>query len=336
MTPLIGHAEAIAAFGAAAAGPRLHHAWLLAGPKGIGKRTFAEQAAIWLLSGRTGAPLSVDPDHPMTKLMIADTHPDFKRIERLPRDLKQRELPRLERSRDEELSRNISIDQIRALQPLFATTVAMADGRVVLIDSIDDLEPSAANALLKNLEEPPAGTIFLLVSHAPGRLLPTIRSRCRVLRLQPLDDALTGAVIASKQPNAGEGDIDLLVDMSEGAPGVGLRLGRLDVAALDALLADIELTGDPANVARLSLGKAVSGKAMQARFEMFLERAPAFIAGVARRRQGAALAEAISAWEAARSLVSNAIPRTLDPAQVAFEMGTLVAGLAPKATATKA
>ena len=104
------------------------------------------------------------------------SHPDFKLLERLPK------------ANSEELARSITVDQVRGLQPLFATTPSLSPRRVVLIDAIDDLERSAANALLKNLEEPPAGTIFLLVSHAPGRLLPTIRSRCRLLRFDPLDD----------------------------------------------------------------------------------------------------------------------------------------------------
>lgn len=171
---ILGHDEQTAAFLDAARSGRMHHAWLLAGPQGIGKAGFAQAAARWLLASAAGPAvphnrLDVSGDHPIASLLDAGSHPDFKVLQRLPK------------AGSEELARSITVDQVRGLQPLFATTPSLSPRRVVLIDAIDDLERGAANALLKNLEEPPAGTVFLLVSHAPGRLLPTIRSRCRTL-----------------------------------------------------------------------------------------------------------------------------------------------------------
>src|SRR6202012_4948803 len=106
---------------------------------------------------------------------------------------------------------SISIDQVRTLQAMFATTPSLSRRRVIVIDAIDDLERPAANALLKNLEEPPAGTIFLLASHAPGRLLPTIRSRCRLLRFETLGDDAMAAIIREEIPEASVEEVAALV-----------------------------------------------------------------------------------------------------------------------------
>ncbi|WP_174275403.1 AAA family ATPase, partial [Sphingomonas bacterium] len=185
---LIGHDDAVAAFREAARSDRLHHSWLLAGPQGVGKASFAQLAARWLLAGAPEG-FAIADEHPSARLLAAGSHPDFKLLERLTKD------------KSEERARSIGVDQVRALQPLFATTPSLSQRRVVVIDAIDDLERSAANALLKNLEEPPVGTIFLLVSHAPGRLLPTIRSRCRLLRFGRLGAAQCETVLRRVLPD---------------------------------------------------------------------------------------------------------------------------------------
>ena len=184
MAELIGNTAARAAFAAAAASGTLHHAWLLAGPEGVGKASFARIAALRLLAaaaapGALPAGLVVPDSHPARALMDAGSHPDYRLLARLPKDPDKP---------GEDLARSITIAQVRSLGPMFATRPSLSFRRVVVIDAIDDLERGDANALLKNLEEPPAGTIFLLVSHAPRRLLPTIRSRCRLLRFERLRD----------------------------------------------------------------------------------------------------------------------------------------------------
>ena len=153
---------------------KLHHAWLLAGPRGVGKALFAQAAARAVLAEAAGPPvdlpgLETPDDHPIVRLVDAGSHPDLRA--RAARTTKTGEL-----------ARNISVDQVRdAQRSCSASTPSMSPWRAVVIDSVDDLEAPAANALLKMLEEPPANSLFLLVSHAPGRLLPTIRSRCRML-----------------------------------------------------------------------------------------------------------------------------------------------------------
>ena len=323
MTPIVGHDAASGALLGAATAGTLHHAWLLAGPEGVGKASFAHMVALRLLAEATSpgslAPGSTVPDdHPARALMLAGSHPDFRLLQRLSKDA---EKP------GEDVARSITIAQVRSLGAMFATAPALGPRRVVVIDAIDDLERSGANALLKNLEEPPAGTTFLLVSHAPGRLLPTIRSRCRLLRFEPLADEQVATVIGRVRPELDGEEVRALAAASGGAPGRAVRYAGLDLGGIDAALAAIAGDGDPANARRSQLAKALAGKAAQPRYELFLERATGFIADQARRRSGADLATALDAHAAARNLAGAALGLSLDPAATVFEMAGLVAGL---------
>ena len=324
MTPLFGHDEAVAAFRGAHDGGRLHHGWLITGAEGIGKALFADKAALRVLAQGAGpavdAPgLDVPDEHPVARLAAAGSHPDLMRLERLPKES------------GTELARSITVDQVRGLQRLFATTASLSPWRAVVIDSVDDLERNAANALLKNLEEPPPQTIFLLVSHAPERLLPTIRSRCRLLRLAPLgDDAMTSALRAAL-PDADEAEIAALVEVGEGAPGRAIAFRGLDIAALDRAMAALARDGDPANARRAALAQSLALKSAQPRYEAFLARAPSLIAAIAKERRGAALAEALALWERAPALAGSARRLSLDAQSTAFELAGLLAALAPGA-----
>lgn len=151
---------------AALGGQRLHHAWLLAGPRGSGKTAFALAAASELVNVAQGA----QPQH----------HPDIVHLRREAKDAA--EARKAEEGRSFELTRNITVAQIRGMQQRLTTRPTVGERRAIIIDPADDLEPSASNALLKSLEEPAVGTTFLLIAHQPARLLPTIRSRCRLLR----------------------------------------------------------------------------------------------------------------------------------------------------------
>ena len=323
MKPLFGHDEAVAAFRESLASGRLHHAWLITGPEGVGKATFAEKAALRVLAEGAGPPiaapgLDVPDEHPIAKLFSAGSHPDVMRLERLPRDT------------GGELARNINVDQVRGLQRLFSTTASFSPWRVVIIDSIDDLERSAANALLKNLEEPPSSSLFLLVSHAPERLLPTIRSRCRLLRLAPLGrDAMTSALSAAL-PDAETAQIRELAEAGEGSPGRSIAFRGLDIASLDKALHDLARRGDPGNARRNELAASLSLKAAQPRYEAFLARAPSLIASLARERSGPGLGEALKAWERASDVAGSAVRLSLEPQSVVFELAGLVASLAPR------
>lgn len=314
MTSLRGNAAARGAFQSAVAGGTMHHAWLFAGPQGIGKGSFAREAAIDLLSRAAG-----DQGTDRTRALVeAGSHPDFRILERLAKDGKP----------DGDLARSITIAQVRGLQPLFATTPSLGPRRVVLIDAVDDLERSGANALLKNLEEPPAGTVFLLISHAPGRLLPTIRSRCRLLRFDPLDRSDMQAALAGSLPDATDDERESLVRVGGGSPGRALRFAGLELDRIDAALSVIARDGDRDNVERVKLMRALSLKAAQPRYEAFLDRVPTFIAEQAPYRSGAGLRLALDAYDEVRRIASSARGLSLDPGSTVFELAGVVARLA--------
>lgn len=325
MTSLVGNAAAKAAFRAALSGAHLHHAWLLAGPEGVGKASFARAAAARMLAEAAGATdlpgdFDVPEENPTRRMIEARAHPDYRVLERLPKDADKP---------GQNLARSIPIGQVRGLNPMFATKPSMSSRRVVVIDSIDDVErPGAANALLKNLEEPPEGTIFLLVSHSPGRLLPTIRSRCRLLRFDPLSEAEVAGVLRAELPDASATEIDALVRAGGGSPGKALGFAGLDLASLDREMAAIASRGDPDNLIRSRLAKTLGAKAAQPRYEAFLARVPAFIAMEARGRQGRALADALDAYETASQLGPLALAQSLDAQATVFELGGVLARLA--------
>jgi DNA polymerase-3 subunit delta' len=321
VTPLYGHDAAVAAFRESLDAGRLHHAWLISGPEGIGKALFAEKAALRVLAqgqARVEAPgLDIPDDHPAARLMAAGSHPDFMRLERLAKE-----------NGSGDLARSISVDQVRGLSRLFSTTASMSPWRVVVIDAIDDLERAAANALLKNLEEPPPSSLFLLVSHASERLLPTIRSRCRQLRLSALDDAAMTSALEAALPDADAREIADLGAAAAGSPGRALQFRGLDIAGLDRAMAELVREGDATNARRSALAQSLCLKSAQPRYEAFLARAPSLIAREAKARRGPALAAALRTWERAQSLASSATHLSLEPESTVFELAGMLASLA--------
>lgn len=308
MSELIGNDDARAEFTAAAASGALHHAWLIAGPQGVGKATFARSAAARLL-GR-------EPDDSM---IANGSHPDYRELRRLPKDPEKPEV---------DIARSIPIAQIRSLLPMFATRPTYSERRVIVIDAIDDVErPGASNALLKSLEEPPAGTIFLLVSHAPSRLLPTIRSRCRTLRFAALIHDEVAKVLRRELPEAPEAEIAALVAVAEGSPGRALGFAGLDIPGIDKALTSIAGDGDPSNARRAALAKALGGKAAQARYELFLERTPRFIGERAKHLAGTPLKAALDLHDKAAQIARVARAQSLDAQGTVFELAGLVAAL---------
>ena len=322
MTRLLGHDVQARMLLASAASGRMHHGWILAGPKGIGKGGFARSLAMRLLADAAGPAVSEDgldvpDDHPIRKLIEASAHPDYAELSPL--------------EKDGVTARNISVDQVRGLQRLIQSAPSLSARRIILIDSADDLERGAANALLKILEEPPANLLFFLISHAPGRLLPTIRSRCRTLRFEPLDDAAMRAVLMRADETLSPQEVDALVRAGNGSPGQALRYAGLNLSDIEKALTALASAPDPGNRQKLALAKALALKSARPRYEAFLERAPAFIAETARHRQGAALGNALGHWEKARHLAGGAVILSLDPAAVVFELAGHVAALAPPA-----
>ncbi len=315
---MIGQDRAVEQLASAWTSRKLHHAWLLAGSKGVGKATFAAAAARRILAEAAGPGfdlpgLETPPDHPIVKLIDAGSHPDMRLLERLPRE------------RGEGLARNITVAQIRELGEFLGLTSALSPWRVVVIDSVDDLEPSAANALLKMLEEPPANTIFFLVSHAPGRLLPTIRSRCRRLDFQSLDDGAMTSILEAHAPSLGPSERDRIIAMAEGSAGRALAFAELDLAKLETSALTILRQGDPTNSRRSDLALELGKRGAAERYAAFLDLAPSLIAREARRLEGAPRERALNAYSKARELAAMAPRLSLDPAATVFQIGGILA-----------
>lgn len=214
---VLGQDGAIADFLGAASAQRLHHAWLLSGPRGIGKATLAWAMAKWLLAGGSGDTLAIAPDNPTVRRILALSEPRLHLVRR-PVDEKTG------RIRSE-----ITVDEIRRLHGFFQMSAAEGGRRVAIIDAADELNPSAANALLKQLEEPPKDATLILVAHQPARLLPTIRSRCRELRLHPLEAKVMAQVLTDL---AIEGDASRLSALAGGSAGEAVRLAGQDGLAI--------------------------------------------------------------------------------------------------------
>lgn len=213
----VGHNAEEQALAEGLRGGRMHHAWLLTGAKGMGKATLAYRFARAALGAKTGGarPFDTHPEDPIARQIIAQSHPD---LFILRRGLNDRGKPR----------REITIDEARELGHFFALAPSEGGMRVAIIDAVDDLNRNAANAILKTLEEPPARSVLLLVCHAPGAILPTIRSRCRRLTLRTLTEP--------QMKQAAGADTDAVIfQLAKGRPGRAIALkaqGGREIATL--------------------------------------------------------------------------------------------------------
>jgi len=326
MTVWQGHAPQIGTLIAASAAERLHHGWIFAGPRGVGKAGIAFDFAKRLLVSGAGRAvpadrLAPDDDDPMIRLLQGGAHPDFVRLERLERDDRKSDAG--------QLARNITVDQVRGLARLLHSAPSMGTRRIILVDAADDLETGAANALLKNLEEPPAGAIFLLVSHRPGRLLPTIRSRCRMLRFAALDDDAMTQALATALPELAAADRARLIPAAEGSPGQAIAMRALDLPDLEQSLETILRGGGAAQAERGRLVTALSGVNARPRLDAFVDLVPRFIGRRLRDSSGPALGRGLAAVEEAQRLGAGAVtPLQLEPGALVFMLCETVAGLA--------
>jgi len=291
---LFGHEAAAATLAEAALSGRLHHAWLMAGPAGIGKETLAWRFARWLLAGMPEAPkgkppLYLEPTHPVFRRVAAASHADLLTID-------------ADTLRGDRKRNDINVDAARLIPGFMNKTAAEGGWRVVVVDRVETMNLQAQNAMLKVLEEPPARAILLLVSSAPARLLPTIRSRCRKLDLFPLGDAEMKALLTRLLPDAPAADRAKLAEMAEGSPGRAMQLAEGDGLELQALVEEC-LSGlkhpDPARF------HAVADRCLADRgggaFVTFMALLRARIAGALRQ---AARGEAAPGWIAAHPLAA--------------------------------
>ena len=321
---LWGQDRAVAQFASAWASRKLHHAWLLAGPKGVGKATFANTAARRVLAEAAGPPFDLSgfetpEDHPIVKLVEAGSHPDMRWLERIENP--KAKVPGT-------LYRNIIVDQVRELGAFLGLTAALSPWRVVVIDTVDELEASGANALLKMLEEPPPNTLYFLISNAAGRLLPTIRSRCRRLDFHELSDAAMTSVLEEQAPQLSVAERERTIAMSFGSAGRALAFAGLELGTLEGAALAILRQGDPTNARRSQLASEFGRKAAADRYAAFLELAPSLIAREARELSGPAQERAVEAYAKARELATLAPRLTLDPSATVFQLGGILADVA--------
>lgn len=271
---LFGQSKAEAGFLEAFGSGRLHSGWLITGPRGVGKATLAWKIATFLLSnpetGLFGEPtLHVDPGHPDARLIQAGAHPRLALIRR-PWDEKTKKL------RSE-----ITVDAVRRIKSFFHMSAADGGRRVVIVDAADELNRNAANAILKELEEPPAQTTILLIAHQPSRLLPTIRSRCRELRCNTLTpDALRQALEQAGHPAQNS---ESLATLAGGSAGDAIRLLNHDGLALYAeLIRTFDGLPQINRQAALRLADSCAGRGADIRFGLTLDLIDLFLSRAAR------------------------------------------------------
>lgn len=211
----LGHEQTAARFAAAFKDRRLHHAWLLYGVRGVGKATEAGAlAALYFCESPDGEPLQACGRCHGCSMLRAGSHPDFHRVERL------------------EGKRDISVAQVRELLTFLSLSGMESEKRVVILDDAESMNPQAANALLKGLEEPGAGSLLLMVCHDLMRLPATIRSRCMLEHCRPLDDAQSESVL--RQIGVEDAALTLAMRLAQGRPGMVASLTSDEIA--EALL----------------------------------------------------------------------------------------------------
>jgi len=220
----LGHQAAVSSLYHAATSGRLHHGWLISGAPGIGKATLAYRFARWLLAGAATRDLALPESHPVFRRVAAGTHPDLFTVERRVNE------------KTDKMQTEIVIKTVREAVQFMHHTPAEGGWRVVIIDGAEDMNTQTANALLKLLEEPPKRAILLLVTSAPGRLLPTIRSRCRALALASLGEQEVAALLADYAPELGAAERARLAGLAEGSIGAALALAASGGLALAGLV----------------------------------------------------------------------------------------------------
>lgn len=328
---VFGHAGAEAEFLSAFTSGRLHHGWLITGPRGVGKATLAWKMARFLLAtpmdsngGLFGAPpppqsLEVDADHPVAHRLRQLAEPRLYLVRRGAND------------KETALSSVIRVDEMRGLKNFLNLSAVDGGRRAVIIDSADEMNPNAANAVLKILEEPPANVTFFLISHQPFRLLPTIRSRCRELRLAALPPADLAAALTQAGGEADPDEATALAELAGGSVGEASRLTHLDGLALYAQIT--ALLGDLPRLNRaraLALAETAAGKGAEDRFDLLVTLLDLFLARLSRAAALRQLPPEAAAGEAAL------ITRLAESPRAAQVWADLAQGLSQRARRGKA
>ena len=223
---LTGHDEALRQVTAAFAGVRMHHAWLISGIEGIGKATLAWHIAHHVLSNGENPLGNLNLKHPTAKLILAGAHPDMLVVRRMPND-------------KGDLRDSIVVEDALKIASFLHKTATHDGWRVVLIDEAHALNRHGQNAILKILEEPPARALIVMTATSPGALLPTIRSRCRALPLEPLSETSMKSILARFAPEVSGDELTQLIALAGGSAGFALKVIRTETLPLYAELREL-------------------------------------------------------------------------------------------------
>ncbi len=295
---LFAHTEAQAEFLGSFKSGRLHHAWLISGPRGIGKATFAWMLARFLLATPPddgmmfAAPppetLDIPFDNPVAHRMRALSEPG---LFLLRRGLNDKEVAP---------AQDILVKEVRKMTDYFHLSLGDGGRRVSIIDAADDLNPNAANALLKLLEEPPKGVTFFLISHQPQRLLATIRSRCRELRLAPLPPEMLADALSAAGGTLTSTQVQAIAELAGGSVGEAFRLTNLDGLAVYTRLTKLFTTLPRLDrTEALQLSETSAGRGAESQFDLIVTLIDLFLARLARAAATAALPPEAAIGEAA-------------------------------------
>jgi DNA polymerase III subunit delta' len=314
---LIGHASAEAELLAAFQANRLPHAILLGGPQGIGKATLAYRLTRFVLSGgENGAKdLALPHDHPVSRQVTALSHPDLMVLRRVKTEDQKN------------ISQVIRVEDTRRITSFFGSTSAYGGWRVCIVDAVEEMNAASANAILKLLEEPPSRALFLLVSHTPGRLLPTIRSRCRRMDLKPLSEGEVAQALTSLSdalPDLDQSQFKSTAEASQGSVGRALSLllggeDGLEILRMTRQMLERLPAVEPASVA--TLGDKLRGDNLG----VFAEAVEDWLAAAATRGgEPARLARFAEAWEKVRRTTATAEIYNLDRKPLVFQVFTML------------
>ncbi|WP_404481062.1 AAA family ATPase [Novosphingobium sp. BL-52-GroH] len=312
--PFIGQDAAWEEWLAAIASERMHHAWLLSGAKGLGKRAFARAAAAQLVR------------LPGTPVPEVDGHPDIHVLEHLPAN--DEEAKKKAEGKPFQTKRNITVDQVREMIRRLSTKPTLGDKRAIVIDPADDMEKGAVNAVLKALEEPPAGTFFLLLTHQPGRLLPTIRSRCRVLRFAALGADELDAAIRRDVPLSDDATRAAAIAAAHGSPGIAFDFLEHDLGGIHALMMRILRDGDDRFHLRGLLADAMGARPARDRQVATLELARSLLVHELRAAPRHRQMRIIEAHGVLTKLSTQAATYNFDAGLLIMEIGGLLASAA--------
>ena len=297
----------------------MHHGWILSGRKGVGKSAFALSASRELVA---------EPGIPQP----AGDHPDILYLSHPPKN--DAEAKKAADGKPYDLARNIKIDQIRKLQQRLNTRPTLGARRVVIIDPADDMEPGAANALLKSLEEPPQGTFFILIAHRIGRLLPTIRSRCRVLTFPRVSDADMEAVLARESPQASSEMRGAAIAAASGSPGAAIDFVELDLGKIHTLMQEIAEKGDPDFGLRGRMAAAMGARPKREKQLAAIELARAVVSARKNDVSQDEIPTMVDTHGALVRLSAQAPTANFDAGLLIMEVGTLLASLAASRSAS--